>query len=96
VDTRYYAEPTTNVKSKDVKGGNLVKSTTYPIFPAFPDPKTGLFQLEWREDGRRLTRPLGHREWVRAKRQADEFAAGHRPEPERQGRSRPSRRAATV
>ena len=42
----------------------------------FPDPKTGLFQLEWREDGRRLTRSLGHREWVRAKRQADEFAAG--------------------
>ncbi len=42
----------------------------------FPDPKTGLYQLEWREDGRRLTRSLGHREWVRAKRQADEFAAG--------------------
>ena len=42
----------------------------------FPDPKTGLFQLEWREDGRRLTRSLGHREWVRAKKQADEFAAG--------------------
>ena len=31
-DTRYYAEPTTRVKSKDVKGGNLVKSTPYPIF----------------------------------------------------------------
>ena len=43
----------------------------------FPDPKTGLYQLEWREDGRRLTRSLGHREWVRAKRQADEFAAGY-------------------
>ena len=43
---------------------------------AFPDPKTGLFQLEWRENGRRLTRSLGHREWVRAKRQADELAAG--------------------
>ncbi len=43
---------------------------------AFPDPKTGLYQLEWRENGRRLTRSLGHREWVRAKRQADEFAAG--------------------
>ena len=42
----------------------------------FSDPKTGLFQLEWRENGRRLTRSLGHREWVRAKRQADEFAAG--------------------
>ena len=42
----------------------------------FPDPKTGLYQMEWREDGRRLTRSLGHREWVRAKKQADEFAAG--------------------
>ena len=42
----------------------------------FPDPKTGLYQIEWRENGRRLTRSLGHREWVRAKRQADEFAAG--------------------
>ena len=42
----------------------------------FPDPKTGNFQIEWREDGRRLTRSLGHRDWVRAKKQADEFAAG--------------------
>ena len=42
----------------------------------FPDPKTGLFQIEWRENGRRLTRSLGHRDWARAKRQADEFAAG--------------------
>ena len=42
----------------------------------FPDPKTGLFQVEWRENGRRLTRSLGHRDWTRAKRQADEFAAG--------------------
>ena len=42
----------------------------------FPDPKTGLYQVEWRENGRRLTRSLGHREWVRAKREADEFAAG--------------------
>ena len=42
----------------------------------FPDPKTGMYQIEWRENGRRLTRSLGHREWVRAKRQADEFAAG--------------------
>ncbi len=32
--------------------------------------------MEWRENGRRLTRSLGHREWVRAKKQADEFAAG--------------------
>ncbi len=42
----------------------------------FPDPKTGLFQMEWRENRRRLTRSLGHRDWARAKRQADEFAAG--------------------
>ena len=42
----------------------------------FPDPKTGLFQVEWRENGRRLTRSLGHRDWVKAKRHADEFAAG--------------------
>ena len=43
----------------------------------FPDPKTGLFQIEWRENGRRLTRSLKHRDWARAKRQADEFAAGY-------------------
>ena len=42
----------------------------------FPDPKTGLFQIEWREDGRRLSRSLKHRDWARAKRQADQFAAG--------------------
>ena len=42
----------------------------------FPDPKTGLLQIEWRENGRRLTRSLKHRDWRRAKRQADEFAAG--------------------
>ncbi|MCY4398402.1 MAG: hypothetical protein OXE96_03525, partial [Gemmatimonadetes bacterium] len=42
----------------------------------FPDPKTGILQIEWRENGRRLTRSLGHREWVRAKRQADEVGAG--------------------
>ena len=42
----------------------------------FPDPKTGRYQIEWRENGRRLTRSLEHREWVRAKKQADEFAAG--------------------
>ena len=32
LDTRYYAEPTTRVKSKAVRGGNLVKGTPYPIF----------------------------------------------------------------
>ncbi len=42
----------------------------------FPDPKTGIFQIEWREDGRRRTRSLKHRDWARAKRQADQFAAG--------------------
>ena len=42
----------------------------------FPDPKTGLFQIEWRANGRRLSRSLKHREWARAKKQADEFAAG--------------------
>ncbi|WP_420448548.1 tyrosine-type recombinase/integrase [Candidatus Palauibacter sp.] len=42
----------------------------------FPDPKTGIFQIEWRENGRRLTRSLKHRGWTRAKRQADEAAAG--------------------
>ena len=41
----------------------------------FPDPKTGFFQIEWRENGRRLTRSLKHRDWARAKRQADEAAA---------------------
>ena len=48
----------------------------------FPDPKTGMYQIEWRENGRRLTRSLKHRDWRRAKRQADEFAAGFaKPEP---------------
>ena len=42
----------------------------------FPDPKTGLYQIEWRQNGRRLTRSLKHRDWSRAKRQADEVAAG--------------------
>ena len=42
----------------------------------FPDPKTGLIQIEWREKGRRRSRSLGHRDWDRAKRQADEVAAG--------------------
>ena len=41
-----------------------------------PDPKTGIFQIEWRENGRRLTRSLKHRDWAHAKRQEDRFAAG--------------------
>ena len=55
----------------------------------FPDPKTGLFQIEWRENGRRLTRSLKHRDWRRAKRQADEFAAGFAG-PEIRARRKPS------
>ena len=31
----------------------------------FPDPKTGLYQMEWRENGRRLTRSLKHGDWKR-------------------------------
>ena len=42
----------------------------------FPDPKTGIIQIEWREEGRRRCRSLGHRNWDRAKRQADGVAAG--------------------
>ena len=42
----------------------------------FPDPRTGMMQVEWREDGRKMRRSLRHRDWARAKRQADEIAAG--------------------
>ena len=49
------------------KGRNRVR--------VFSDSKTGLMQIEWRENGRRLTRSLKHRDWSKAKRQADEFAA---------------------
>ena len=56
----------------------------------FPDAKTGLYQIEWRENGRRLTRSLRHRDWVRAKKQADEFAAGFaKPEPNGQKDAEP-------
>ena len=44
---------------------------------AFTDPRTGIIQVEWREKGRRRTRSLRHRDWVRARRQADELAAGY-------------------
>ena len=57
----------------------------------FPDPKTGLYQIEWRDNGRRLTRSLKHRDWSRAKRQADEVAAGfavHEPAGKAEGRAR--------
>jgi len=52
----------------------------------FADPKTGLLQIEWRENGRRRSRSLKHCDWARAKRQADEFAAGF-AEPEPNGRN---------
>ena len=42
----------------------------------YPDPRTGIMQVQWHDDGRRLTRSLKHRDWARAKQQADEFAAG--------------------
>ncbi|MDE0357260.1 MAG: hypothetical protein OXN92_05905, partial [Gammaproteobacteria bacterium] len=42
----------------------------------FPDPRTGIMQVQWRENDRRLTRSLKHRDWDRAKKQADEIAAG--------------------
>ncbi len=55
----------------------------------FPDPKTGILQIEWRDNGRRLMRSLRHRDWRKAKKQADELAAGfsspqprEEPEPE--------------
>jgi len=41
-----------------------------------PRSQAGLYQIEWRENGRRLSRSLKHRDWSRAKRQADEVAAG--------------------
>ena len=42
----------------------------------FSDPRTGIMQVEWREDARKMRRSLRHRDWARAKRQADEIAAG--------------------
>ncbi|MYA40969.1 MAG: site-specific integrase [Gemmatimonadetes bacterium] len=42
----------------------------------FSDPRTGIMQVEWREDGRKMRRSLRHRDWVRAKMQGDEIAAG--------------------
>ena len=49
----------------------------------FPDPRTGVIQIEWRENGRRTTRSLGHRDWERAKSQADEVAAAGPIRPKR-------------
>ena len=42
----------------------------------FPDPRTGIMQVEWREDGRKMRRSLRHHDWGHAKQQADEMAAG--------------------
>lgn len=41
----------------------------------FPDPRTGLIQIEWRENGHKLSRSLRHRDWAREKTHADQFAA---------------------
>ena len=43
----------------------------------FRTAKTLMIQMEWRENGRRLTRSLRHDDWEKAKRQADEFAANY-------------------
>ena len=55
----------------------------------FRAPRTGMVQMEWREDGHRVTRSLKHDDWDKAKRQADEFAVSYvepevrsEPEPE--------------
>lgn len=35
----------------------------------FPDPRSGMFQIKWRENGLSPSRSPKHRDWVRAKRQ---------------------------
>ena len=35
MDTRYFAEPTTNLRSESLKGGNIIKTMPYPIFLPF-------------------------------------------------------------
>ena len=61
----------------------------------FPDPKTSLIQIEWREGGRRLTRSLKHGDWDRAKHQADQFAAGYMA-PEIEGGAQPEAEPLTL
>ncbi len=57
------------------KGRNRVR--------VFPDPKTGMFQIEYRRNGRRESRSLKHRDFDLAKDQADKLAANFPlPEPE--------------
>ena len=56
----------------------------------FPDPKTGMMQIEWREHGRRLAQSLKHRDWEKAKQQADEFAVNYvQPQPESESEPEP-------
>ena len=43
------------------KGRNRVR--------VFPDPKTGMFQLEYRRNGRREAKSLKHRDWELARAQ---------------------------
>jgi len=51
------------------KGRNRVRT--------FACPKTGMMQIEWREGGRKLSTSLKHRDFEKAKRQADQFAANY-------------------
>ncbi len=57
----------------------------------FPDPKTGMYQLEYRRNGRRESRSLHHRDFEKAKAQADRLAASFpTSEPETQDASAPA------
>ena len=62
----------------------------------FPDPRTGVIQIEWREGGRRITRSLGHRDWDRAKRQADDVAAAGPIRPRRRQKAKAARGPLTL
>jgi integrase len=64
------------------KGRNRVRT--------FACPKTGIMQIEWREGGRKLSKSLKHRDFEKAKRQADQFAASYvAPRPEAEAASPP-------
>lgn len=54
-------------------GKNRTKSVGQFASPC--DEKTPSAAIEWRENGHRLSRSLGHRDWAWAKTQADQFAA---------------------
>ena len=62
----------------------------------FPDPRTGVIQIEWRENGRRTTRSLGHRDWTQAKMQADEVAAAGPIRPRRRRKARAAPKPLTL